>query len=421
MDHSPVEPAVDAVPQTERGMARYVALWAVALAMMIGAVVAFCLIIDPYAIVGAPRVAGLNAQKPAAATWPRLTKPYTVQHAHPVTLIMGNSSADVGFNPESAAWPQAARPVYNLAIDGGVPANHLRFLQHALSVTNPKHIVLAVNFIESLVQPQHKLSAAAASGFDFEPRMLVLPNGQPNPAYKRGQMADLVFATLSFTAFFDSITTVLEQNDPGATYETPLGWNNGGKFHRWAAEDGSYSLVLNKDRSEVAIYAAWRQHKAVQIDQVAQMVALARGHGADVTIIILPNYTDEMQMLRLFGLDGDYDAWKMQLVKTVWQVSGGAAVVWDFSGYSPYTTEPLPAPGDHVHRLRWFWEPLHFQTALGDLMIARIHGAAEPADFGVRLTPDDVGAQIAAFHAAEAAWTAAHPSDVARVSALMKQ
>jgi hypothetical protein len=408
------------VSQPAPRMARYLAIWAGALVAMLGTVVALCGFVDPYAIFGTPRIAGLTANKPAAADWPRVTKAYMVQRAHPTTLIIGNSTADVGFNPDSPAWPAAARPVFNLAIDGGLPRTHLRYLQHALYVTAPTHVVISVNFTESLILPQRKLSAAVQDQFAFEPRMLVLPDGEPNPDYRNGHIADLVFATLSFTALSDSITTLLSQNNPDATYETEAGWNNGGKFHRWEREDGFYSVFMNKDREKIPQFMRWRDHKIVDIDPVIEMVKIARAHHADVTVVIIPNHADEMDALRQLGLDADYDAWKTAIVDGVTKAApDGGATIWDFSGYTPYTTEPVPAPGDHSHTLRWFYEPVHFQPTLGDLMIARIEGAPAPDNFGTILTPATLPAQIAAFHAAEAAWVSGHPRDVARISAVI--
>jgi hypothetical protein len=418
MDTLTVSPPADTTAQATK---RYLFVWAVALVAMLGAAVGLCVFVDPYSVIGTPRIAGINRDKPAAADWPRLTKAYTVQRADPVTLIVGNSSADVGFNPDSNAWPQAARPVFNLAVDGGLPSTHLRYLQHALAVTHPAHVVIAINFIESLLMSSGQMTAAAQDQFAFEARMLVRKDGSPNPGYRQAHFDDLVFATLSFTAVSDSIRTLLHQNDAAATYETPSGWNNGGKFHRWAREDGFRELVVRKDREKIPQLMEWKADRTLDVAPVAAMVRLARAHGAAVTIVILPNYVDEMQSLRQLGLDPDYDAWKSDIVKGVAQAApDGGATIWDFSGYNQYTTEPLPGPGDRKNVLHWFWEPVHFQTTLGDLMIARIEGAPAPADLGVRLSAATLPVQIAAFHAGEAAWEKTHPDDIARVAAIVQ-
>ncbi len=396
-------------------MARYMAIWAITLAAMLGAVVALCAAVDPYNVIGTPGIPGLTAQKPAAVHWARLSKAYLIQRQHPVTLILGSSSADVGFNPQSPAWPRSARPVFNLAIDGAGPEIFVRYLQHALATTSPQRIIVAINFIESLNLPPRRVTAASAQPFDFESRMRVLPSGAANPAYASAHAADLVFATLSFTALSDSLFSLLHQHDTSAAFETASGWNDGGELRRWAREDGFFRLVIDKDREKIAQYKTWRSHKSLQIDQVLRLVRLARAHGAAVTLVITPNYVDTMEALRQLGLDTDYDAWKSAIV-TAGTAAG--ATIWDFSGYSPYTTEPLPPPGDRTHRLRWVWEPVHFQSALGDVMIARIAGA--PGDFGTILTPANLASQIAIYHEGQARWIAQHINDIARISALVR-
>jgi hypothetical protein len=399
------------------GMARYLAIWTAGLVMILGCVIGLCILADPYAVIGTPRIVGLNANKPAAADWPRVTKAYMVQRADPVTLIMGNSTADVGFNPDSRAWPAKDKPVFNLAIDGGLPRTHLRYLQHALSVTHPAHVIIAVNFIESLILPPKHNSAAAQDQFAFETRMLVREDGTPNPNYPLGHLEDLVFATLSFDALGDSIDTMLHQRAAEETFETAEGWNNGGKFRRWAREDGFNTLIMNKDRAKIPDWMRWRASDGAEVGPVLSMVRLALSHHADVTVVILPNHADEMEILHALRLDTDYDAWKTAIVDGVASVSSSVPI-WDFSGFSPYTTEAVPAPGDRAHRLRWFWEPVHFQPELGDLMIGQITGGA---GFGIRLDPQNVGVQIAAYHAAQASWIASHNDDVARIAAMIHE
>jgi hypothetical protein len=371
--------------------------------------------VDPYRVFGTPEIAGLTLQKPAAVRWSRLSKAYMVQRVHPATLILGSSSADVGFNPDSPAWPASFRPAFNLAIDGALPDTNLHYLRHALVSATPTHVVIEANFIESMVLPSAPMDAAAHTQFDFAPRMRVTADGLPNAGYFGAHVADMVFATLSVTSLSDSIDTVLHQGDLSAAYETASGWNDGGELRRWAANDGFYRLMMNKDQAKIPQYAAWRHDKVLQIAPVVEMVRVAHAHGAAVTLVIPPNYVDEMEALRQLGIDADYDAWKTALVDGV-AAADGSAAIWDFSGYTPYTTEALPSPGDVSHRLRFVWESVHFQSGLGDLMIARMTGAAAPADFGMRLTVANVASRIEAYHVAQAAWMAVHPGDVARIA-----
>jgi len=51
---------------------------------------------DPYLVLGAPRIVGLNARKPAVDTQQRLMKAYDVLRAAPNTVILGGSRVDLG-------------------------------------------------------------------------------------------------------------------------------------------------------------------------------------------------------------------------------------------------------------------------------------------------------------------------------------
>jgi len=401
-------------------MRRYVAIWALSLLLLTGGLSAFCALVDPYAFFGAPLVAGLDRDKPAAADWPLLTKAYTAPRAHPHTVLLGGSTVDVGFNPRSAAFRDTDAPVFNMGIDGGLPSVELLYLRHLLTQTKPARIIFGISFTDAIITVPARIRDVAGKQYEFAPRLALLEDGTPNPGYARGRLDDLVFATLSLDAVRDSIRTLLDQNDPGATYETAMGWNTGGKFKRWAASEGFNAIFMRKENEKIPQLKLWQVERQQETEPVAALVRFCRQHGIDATIVFLPNHADLLEGFRQAGIDADVDAWKSAIVRGIRQADpSGDTPIWDFSGYTQYTTETVPAAGDRTTQMRWFYEPVHFQPALGDLMLARINGAAEPADLGVRLTQAALPGQFAAYHAAQAAWVATHPKDVARIGTIL--
>ncbi len=393
-------------------MQRFIAIWLAGLIIILGAVVGISVIVDPYGIIGAPRIPGFNGDKIAAVDWPRVTKPYLVDRANPATLVLGASPADVGIDPNSASWPGELKPVFNMAIDGSSPHQIYRFEQHALSVSKPKFVVISISLEDSQVfgDPKHQVE-------DFDQRLQVTETGAANPDYRTGVLNDYIFATASLRAIGDSLSTVIHQRDPVRTYQTPLGLMEGGKFATWAKTEGFHALVSDKDHLHAGMDIRWARKPRFNIEPLADMIKLARDHGADVAVVIIPNYIDQMEIRRQTGVTDQFDAWKRRVVEIADQADKalGRVTLWDFGTYSPYTTETLPEPGDHKTRLHWFWESVHFQPALGDLVIHRLMGSG-PDDFGLRLTAANLDADIAAYHAAQDAWVADHPRDVARVT-----
>ena len=81
------------------------------------AVAGFNLAIDPYGLYGFA-VEGVNARKPESRTHILLAKQQRLIHAQPETVILGNSRADLGLDPESPYWPEEFGTVFNFAIPG---------------------------------------------------------------------------------------------------------------------------------------------------------------------------------------------------------------------------------------------------------------------------------------------------------------
>jgi hypothetical protein len=90
-------------------MASYLRIWFLALLILLTGAVTLNYWVDPY---GLYRPYSEGDWKPNGATQGELVKPYLVLKHSPRTLILGNSRAEVGFDPEDTAWPKSAQPIY---------------------------------------------------------------------------------------------------------------------------------------------------------------------------------------------------------------------------------------------------------------------------------------------------------------------
>ena len=75
--------------------------------------------------------------------------------------------------------------------------------------------------------------------------------------------------------------------------------------------------------------------------------------------------------------------------------------------------------------MHWYWEFSHYRIRTGDLILDRILGYNSPerimpADFGVRLTGDNIDAHLAHSRAGIADWTARNPEFATQISAATK-
>src|SRR5437763_9397564 len=101
-----------------RAKARFLGMMCATFLASLAAVAAFNLAIDPYAIFGAPIVEGVNAVKPRPDAWIADIKLAVARKRGPKALILGNSRAEIGFDPDSAALRATKIAAYNMAVPG---------------------------------------------------------------------------------------------------------------------------------------------------------------------------------------------------------------------------------------------------------------------------------------------------------------
>ena len=128
--------------------ARYLRLSAVAFAVSLVCVVAFNAYVDPYRLYRLSDASTRDSVKPRAGQRLFLSKAYGIAHLHPRTLILGNSRAAIGLDPDSRNWPETSAPVFNAAIPGTGLATAVAYIQHALAHGEVRRVVVALEFLD---------------------------------------------------------------------------------------------------------------------------------------------------------------------------------------------------------------------------------------------------------------------------------
>lgn len=415
-------------------MRSYLALWLTLTAGLALAVAGFNLVVDPYGLVRRVEAPGFNAVKPAAGAHGATVKAYQVLRVNPRALILGNSRAEVGFDPGHPAWPAEARPVFNLALPGTGTATTLRYLRHVLAngagagARKPVVAVWGIDFMDFLVDAGAP-RRAGSSGPEGE-RLLVNADGERNPRRVLRQVRDYAGATLTLGAFIDSLGTLVNQGNPYAADLTLLGFNPMRDYLKITADEGYWAVFRQRDLENIKAYlrrprdlfdAAGRSSPA--LDDLDQVLRLCRRHGIALHLVIYPYHAHLLEILRLTGHWPAFEVWKRAVVQHVAEearaAGGPAFALWDFSGFDASTTETIPARGDRRTRMHGYWEAGHFKGELGGRVLARVFARPEaPAGFGVPLGPDNIEAQIAAGRAQEARYRQDHAQEVMELERL---
>lgn len=399
------------------------------------AVFAFNVAVDPYLLFNLPRLPGFNASKPAVKTRERLIKAYAAPRNSPRTLILGSSRCDIGVDPASSVWRASDRPVYNLSIPGGDLAQLTLLFRHVLALSSPadtpRTAIVCLDFEFFLFRREEGAAqSAAALGLpvqdEFEERLAVLENGQPNRMRGWRMAKDYANAVFSMAAMADSVLTVAANALPESWDITPDGHLAESMFRRPIAADGTADLFAVEDIDIIHRYStrqvlsAGSGGRIDRLPAVRNLIEIARRHGMTIIFAIQPSHADFYELFDQMGYWDDYEAWKRALTRLVAaeRRRGSAVALWDFGGYEAFSVERVPGSDDRSSRLKWFWDTVHYTTALGDIMVARMLGRPSSAAYGVELTPESLDTRLARIRRDREVYRARELGEAQRRSAL---
>jgi hypothetical protein len=244
------------------------------------------------------------------------------------------------------------------------------------------------------------------------------------------QLGELFHLIFSATAVNDALATVRRQSEPASFDDHGM--------RVWDSQDNVIRALGGNGRAFRSNVLGWRWYLwlmpprymycfnnpdtgMTSYDAFRFMVRRAYERETDLRLFITPMHASVRQLFVALGLSERYEFWQKELVRINEEEAARAGRVplplWDFSDANTITRETVPAPAD-LTPMHWFWEYSHYRKAAGDLILDRVLGyngpeRILPADFGVRLTGENIDAHLAQSRAGIANWAAAN-SDFAR-------
>ena len=399
-------------------MKRYLLVWLTVTASLLMGVAAFNLLVDPYRIFHFIDKPGFNHIKPQAGPHGAMVKKYGVSRIGPGGLILGNSRAEVGFDPAYSAWPEQAYPAFNLALPGTGTSTSLASLKQVLAEqkkTNAnrlKVVVWGVDYMDFLVEAKSRSDLAASASDDSD-----------NTVSLTQWLRDYTESLATMAALQDSVQTVINQRNPFASDLTEQGFNPMREYIKITAEESYWAVFRAKDREGIKAYL--RRPKSISdadgrstaVSDLETVISLCKDQGIALHLVMYPYHAHLLETLKITGHWANYETWKRKMVAvvdaSVKQHRAGQLSLWDFSGFNPLTAENIPPKQDKQTRMRWYWEAGHFKSALGNLMLDRIFDRqTDFPEFGVLLDPSNIDRQITSIQAQEADYRRQHVREI---------
>ena len=271
---------------------RYLSAWAVSTLALLSAVVTVNLVVDPYGLFRMVDVPALNHIKSHASERAASFKHMGVKRIRPAGLVLGNSRAEIGFDPESPSWPESVRPVFNLALPGaGIHAVAGDFAE-TLRWASPELVVVGLDFLDFRVDP--------LSDERFTP-----PQETADPIRDIRERAS---ALLTLNALADSLATIKAQHDPYSTSLTEAGFNPKRDYIGVARREGYFAMFRQRNQENARAYLRGPKsvfqtgrRPAAAFDALDHIIARARArHNAALRDLSVPRaYPHALRIDRL--------------------------------------------------------------------------------------------------------------------------
>lgn len=391
---------------TPKEYSRFLAVSALVAGVGVLLAITLVLLVDPYGLYRLVQLPGFNEIKPQPERYQKQIKLQNAQIVGAKAFILGNSRAELGFDPENPLLGGSGAPAYNLALAGtgiGTSREQLETLKRT-GIT-PARLVVGVDFLDFLVDPQSSPRPA--------------PLNAPAALDSFKWQFDALF---SMSSIVDALATLRLQNSQEARTITARGFNPLLEYNGFARSEGYYAIFRQR-AAEYAVSFLKKPHGLVDrtgsssdLDNLRAIMRSAARDGTDLHLAIYPYHAQMLAMLEEVGLDFAMEKWKRMLTQEVAAVRAqypdAKIKLWDFSGFSDMQCEPIPARGDKKSVTRWYWESGHFKAALGDLMLKRMLGEQQDgagARFGMQLSEATLAANRQRFLAERDQCFASHP------------
>jgi len=334
--------------------------------LMLALVALFNLIVDPNDFWRLVRHPGFNLPKARPAGQIAQRKLFSAVAFRPEAVILGNSRADIGFNPAHPDLQRRAGRTYNLAVPGaGIDAS-ANLLAGLCSEVRPNLVLFGVDFIDFLSAPGDSKEDTA-----------------PSQLRTRPTFVDRLQWLLTADATMESARSLRAQLAAFPQVMLPDGFNPLHDYIPIARSAGYQALFEQRLQENISAYRGVRMTsgepgatEAPEVRALRRMIRTAGKCGAELVLVTYPYHSQLLLLFDELGLWPQFEQWKRVIVRVVDEERARdeslKVRLFDYAYFSGPSQEAIPAAGDRSSEMRWYWEAGHFKKTLGDRVLATV-------------------------------------------------
>ena len=329
-------------------------------------------IVDPYGIYKT----NIFLNKPEQDKNIRLAKVVKVEELKPVSISLGTSRTEYGYDPNHEYF---SKPSYNLAVSAVSLYENRLYLEHAIKQGNLKEVILVADWRMFNDPKMRKLN-------DFENSFNV------ENIYKQLFSVDL---------FRSSLNTIIKQKVKSSYLE------NGQRDWYFNQENidkqGGHLKVMNKDEEKYYQKSDFKYNSNIyqdtqksSFDDFRKILELCYQNNIKLDIVFGPSHIRQWEAYDYYQDIETWYKWKKDVVlfeeKIADEQEKTPYRIMDFSVYHELTAETVPT--NPKEKMKYHWEASHYKKELGDIVLDRLLDISPYKDFGVELNSDNIDNHI---------------------------
>ena len=329
-------------------------------------------IVDPYGIYKT----NIFQNKPEQDKNIRLAKVVKVEEFKPVSISLGTSRTEYGYDPNHEYF---SKPSYNLAVSAASLYENRLYLEHAIKQGNLKEVILVADWRMFNDPKMRKLD-------DFENSFNV------ENIYKQLFSVDL---------FISSFKTIINQKSKSSYLE------NGQRDWYFNQENidkqGGHLKVMNKDEKDYYRNSNYKFNSNIYQDtqkssfeDFRKILELCYQNNIKLDIVFGPSHIRQWEAYDYYQDIETWYKWKKDVVLFVEKIADEQEKtpyrIMDFSVYHELTAETVPT--NPKEKMKYHWEASHYKKELGDIVLDRLLDISPYKDFGVELNIQNIDNHI---------------------------
>lgn len=365
---------------------RYTRILCASIFLMSIFIISLNVIVDPFDIYRIVKINGFNEFKPKYESHARFAKRRQIERNGYERVAFGTSRVLIGMPVEENVWGGSTKRNFNAGLSGLDMQTLYDFIIHTLKNSNPKEFLIGLDFFtfNALKQSSLDVELIDKGGF-FNLNVNQFLQDFSYAAFSP-QSVQATAKTLKRQRAKDHKTLATGQSNPvreekkSKTHGYPKRFK---KFEEDMVNHGWSTCAENR------YVFSGDGYDTFQI--FGKMIREILKHDVKVGLYISPIHARLLEHLDASGLWNIYEDWKVGLVEEVEAINkeySTELTLWDFSGYTDYTTEGFPS--DSSDAMEWYIDSSHFNSNFGGLIQKVVWKGYPESGIGVRLDSESV-------------------------------